>query len=77
MTRPVVMMIHAVGKMKLVNLTSGGALLMILPVSYVLLKLGASPVTVFMVNVIPWFLETFFDLLCLKKYIGLSPLGIL
>ena len=74
MTRPVVMMIHAVGKMKLVNLTSGGALLMILPVSYVLLKLGASPVTVFMVNVIPWFLETFFDLLCLKKYIGLSLL---
>ena len=73
MTRPVVMMIHAVGKMKLVNLTSGGALLMILPVSYVLLKLGASPVTVFMVNVIPWFLETFFELLCLKKYIGLSP----
>lgn len=73
MTRPVVMMIHAVGKMKLVNLTAGGALLMILPVSYVLLKLGASPVTVFMVNVIPWFLETFFELLCLKKYIGLSP----
>lgn len=75
MTRPVVMMIHAVGKMKLVNLTAGGALLMILPVSYVLLKLGASPVTVFMVNVIPWFLETFFELLCLKKYIGLSPLA--
>lgn len=73
MTRPVVMMIHAVGKMKLVNLTAGGALLMILPVSYVLLKLGASPVTIFMVNVIPWFLETFFELLCLKKYIGLSP----
>lgn len=75
MTRPVVMMIHAVGKMKLVNLTAGGALLMILPVSYVFLKLDASPVTVFMVNVIPWFLETFFELLCLKKYIGLSPLA--
>lgn len=75
MTRPVVMMIHAVGKMKLVNLTAGGALLMILPVSYILLKLGASPVTVFMVNVIPWFLETLFELLCLKKYIGLSPLA--
>lgn len=75
MTRPVVMMIHAVGKMKLVNLTAGGALLMILPVSYVFLKLDASPVTVFMVNVIPWFLETFFELLCLKKYISLSPLA--
>lgn len=73
MSRPVVTMIHAVGKMKLVNLTSGSALLMILPVSYVLLKFGASPVTVFIVNVIPWFLEMFFELLCLKKYIGLSP----
>lgn len=73
-SRPIVMMIHAVGKMKLANITSGGALLMILPVSYVLLKLGASPVTVFMVNVIPWFIETLFDLLCLKKYIGLSLL---
>ena len=47
---------------------------MILPVSYILLKLGASPVTVFIVNVIPWFIETLFDLLCLKKYIGLSLL---
>lgn len=75
MSRPVVMMIHAVGKMKLVNLTAGSALLMILPVSYLLLKLGASPVTVFMVNVIPWFLETFFELLCLRKYIGMSPMA--
>ena len=25
-------------------------------------------------NVIPWFIETLFDLLCLKKYIGLSLL---
>lgn len=73
MSRPVVMMIHAVGKMKLVNLTAGGALLMILPVSYVLLKLGASPVTIFVVNLTPWFLETLFELLCLKKYIHLSP----
>ena len=75
MTRPIVMMIHAVGKMKLANLTAGSALLLILPVSYVLLKLGASPVTVFMVNVVPWFLETVFDLLCLKKYIGMPPLA--
>lgn len=75
MTRPLVMMIYAVGKMKLVNITAGGALLMILPVSYILLKLGASPVTVFIVNVIPWFLETLFELLCLNKYIGLSPLA--
>ncbi len=69
-TRPVVMAIHAVGKMKAVNLTSGTALLLILPVTYILLRLGFSPVTVFWVNVIPWFVELFFELYWLNKYIG-------
>lgn len=69
MTRPVVMAIHAVGKMKAVNLTSGSALLLILPISYLLLKLGCSPVTIFLVNVIPWLFEVFFELFWLKKYI--------
>lgn len=69
-TRPVVMAIHAVGKMKAVNLTSGTALLLILPISYILLRLGASPETVFLVNVIPWFIELFFELYWLNRYIG-------
>ncbi len=68
-TRPVVMAIHAVGKMKWVNLTSGTALLLILPVSYIMLRMGTSPVTVFMVNLIPWFVELFFELYWLKRYI--------
>lgn len=73
--RPVVMAIHAVGKMKAVNLTSGTALLLILPVSYILLRMGASPVTVFIVNVIPWFFELFFELYWLKRYINFPFLG--
>ena len=74
-TRPVVMAIHAVGRMKSVNLTSGTALLLILPVTYILLKLGASPVTVFWVNVIPWLIELFFELYWLNKYISFPFMG--
>ena len=74
-TRPVVMVVHAVGKMKAVNLTAGSALLLILPVSYVLMRLGADPVTVFLVNLIPWFFETLFELYFEKKYIGFPMLG--
>ena len=67
-TRPVVMAIHAVGKMKAVNITAGSALLLILPITYILLRIGVSPVTVFWVNLIPWFIELFFELYWLKRY---------
>lgn len=70
LTRPVVMVVHAVGKMKEVNLTAGLALLFILPISYVLLKLGVDPITVMMVNIIPWLFETFFELYYEHKFIG-------
>lgn len=69
MNRPVVMAIHAVGRMKAVNLTSGSVLLLILPVSYILLKLGCSPETIFLVNIIPWLFELFIALYWLNKYI--------
>jgi len=74
MTRPVVMAIHAVGKMKAVNITAGTVLLLILPVSYALLRLGCSPVTIFLVNIIPWLFEVFFDLFWLEKYIDFPML---
>jgi len=75
MTRPVVMAVHAVGKMKEVNLTSGVALLLILPVTYILLKLGVDPAMVFIVNIIPWLLETFFELYFEKKFIDFPIWG--
>jgi len=75
LTRPVVMVVHAVGRMKEVNLTAGLALLLILPISYVLLKLGLDPITVMAVNVIPWLFETFFELYYENKYIGFPIWG--
>lgn len=74
MTRPIVMGLHATGRMKMPNLTSGIILLMILPVSYLLLWLDFSPVLIFVVNVIPWVLETLIDSYWLYKYIDF-PIG--
>jgi O-antigen/teichoic acid export membrane protein len=72
--RPVVMAIHAVGCMKMPNLTAGGVLLLILPISYILLRIGCSPTMIFVVNVIPWFLETVFESFWLRRYTGFSML---
>lgn len=75
LTRPVVMVVHAVGKMKGPNLTAGIALLLAVPLTYVLLKAGLDPVTVFAINLIPWVLETFFELYFENKYIGFPIWG--
>ena len=75
LTRPVVMVVHAVGKMKGPNLTAGIALLLAVPMTYVLLKLGLDPVSVFVINLIPWLLETFFELYYENKYIGFPIWG--
>ena len=76
-SKPLVTGIHAVGKMKGVNLTAGMVLLSILPVSYTFLKLGASPVTIFWVNTIPWLIHTFIELYWLRKYISFPVTGFL
>lgn len=75
MTRPIVMGLHATGKMKMPNITAGIVLLMILPVSYLLLMMGCSPVVIFIVNVIPWVLETVIDSYWLYKYVDF-PIGL-
>lgn len=75
MTRPIVMGLHATGMMKMPNITAGIVLLMILPVSYILLNMGCSPVVIFVVNVIPWILETIIDSYWLYKYVGF-PIGV-
>lgn len=75
LTRPVVMVVHAVGKMKGPNLTAGIALLLAVPMTYVLLKMGLDPVSVFAINLIPWLLETFFELYFENKYIGFPIWG--
>lgn len=75
LTRPLVTVVHAVGKMKGPNLTAGIVLLLAVPMTYVLLKMGMDPVSVFAINLIPWLLETFFELYFENKYIGFPIWG--
>ncbi|EOS13047.1 lipopolysaccharide biosynthesis protein [Phocaeicola sartorii] len=72
MSRSVVMGIHAIGKMKMVNLLAGTTLLLSLPISFVLFKMSISLEIVMVITLLPWFIETFIELTLMKKYVGLS-----
>ncbi len=72
LSRPIVMGIHAVGKMKMPNILAGGVLLLILPISYILMKAGISLYTILIVNLIPWLIECLIEIILLNKYIGVS-----
>lgn len=72
MTRSVVMGLHATGKMKMPNILAGSVLLLSLPLSYLLMKLGISLSIVMAVTLLPWLAETFIDLSLLRKYVNLS-----
>lgn len=67
--RPVVMGIHAVGKMKWANILAGSCLLLILPLSYICLKIGLSLHLVLIIILIPWLGETFIDAMILRRYV--------
>ena len=70
MSRPVVMGIHAVGNMKAVNILAGGNLLLILPATWIMLKLGIDLEIVLIINIIPWLIEPIIEMILLNKYIG-------
>lgn len=70
MSRPGVMGIHAVGNMKAVNILAGGNLLLILPATWIMLRLGIDLNTVLIVNIIPWLIEPVIEMILLDKYIG-------
>lgn len=72
MTRSLVMGIFATGKLKTANLTAGIVLMLILPVTYILLKIGIPLKYAMIVTLIPWFFETLIESTLLHKYIGLS-----
>jgi O-antigen/teichoic acid export membrane protein len=70
--RPFIMAIHGVGIMKPINLTAGTVLLLILPVCYLLLKIGYPVYTPFIVYICATLIEFCFELYFLKKYINIS-----
>lgn len=69
--------IHAVGKMKLPNITSAFIYMAILPVSYFAIEMGASPETVYIVMICVYPLALLMDLFILNKYTQFPVLNFL
>ena len=67
-----VTILHATGHIKLSNLTVGVLLCLTLPVSYVFLKLGYSPVSVFVVTLVMTFFAEIVACFVLRKYLDYS-----
>lgn len=64
--------IHAFGRMKLPNITSSIAYLSVLPITYIALKLGASPVVAYIVSILTFPVALGCDLWILNKYSGFN-----
>ncbi len=60
--------IHAVGRMKLPNITSAFIYMAILPITYISIKLGASPQIAYIIIVCVYPFAMFMDLYILNKY---------
>lgn len=69
---PRTMIFHGLGKIKLVNLVVGGMLIATFPISYVALKSGAGPSSVFIISLIIIIASEFVSVYILKRYIEFS-----
>ncbi len=69
---PRTMVFHGLGKVKLVNAVIGTFLIMTFPISYIALKLGATPTSVFGISLAIIILTEFASVYILKKYIKFS-----
>ena len=65
---PVGIGIQAVGKMKLPNILSGIVYISIFPITYIVLKLGGSPITSYVVTILTTPVILFMDVFILRKY---------
>lgn len=66
------MVFHATGKVKFVNMVIGTMLIMTFPLSYVILRFGGSPVSVFVISLIMILLTEFVSVFILKRYVTFS-----
>ena len=67
--------INAVGKMKLPNITSSLVYLLILPVSFIAMHLGANPTIAYLVSICAFPIAMVFDVWILGKYIGFNKIN--
>lgn len=75
MITPIIMVVHASGKLKAISVTAGLLNLSVLPFNYLLLKFGCSPETALTINILASLVETFIELYWMKHYIDFSVVG--
>lgn len=69
MFQPCIHCIHAVGKMKIISFITGTLFYMMIPVAYILLKIGYSPVAPFISNIVIISIISLIYLIILNHYI--------
>ena len=72
LSNPLVILAQATGKIRKYQMIAGGVLLMILPISYVCLKLGLPAYSVFIVHLVLETTDLFVRMLLLHGMIGMS-----
>ena len=69
MFRPIVYGVHATGNAKRISVINGSIYLSVLPLSYIFLKMGGSPIVPFVLNIVLLLIgQTFFSLPTFKRY---------
>lgn len=74
LANPMMISSQAVGKVKVYQSVVGGLLLLIIPISYVALRLGANPESVFIVHLLMAVVAQFFRVLIVGRMINMSLL---
>lgn len=69
MIAPLNMIIHATGRMKRISFVTGSIYLLTVPLSYLFLKMGYSPITPFVVNIFITIVAGLYNLYLVKLYI--------
>ena len=69
---PFIAALHATGNIKLANILCGTILVSTLPISYVALKMGAGPTSVFEITLVITGVVLFIDLINLKRFLPIS-----
>jgi O-antigen/teichoic acid export membrane protein len=70
MFRPIVFGIHATGNAKRISIINGTIYIIVLPLSYILLMMGGSPIVPFVLNIVLLFIgHSLFSLRTLKIYV--------
>ena len=72
MANPITTAVHATGRIKTYQLAVGGMHLLILPLSYIVLKIGYGPESVFVVNLLVVLITLFARMKILSGLIGMS-----